>query len=132
MDHGAFMKSINGIGAAFIAAAALLIAASPAFADSITWQLRSFHPKPVNVKFHSQNRRAVWPGPDKSFTLADYKVGTFKLSCVAGEKICYGAAPSGNASKIWGVGLDGKAQCKDCCHTCGGDTKTKVMDLNDR
>ncbi len=126
------MKSFTGIAAAAFAVAVSLINVTPSLADSITWQLRSFHPKPVEVKFHSQNRRAVWPGPTTHFTLADYKVGTFKLSCVAGEKICYGAAPAGNATKIWGVGLDGKAQCKDCCQTCSGDTKTKIHDLNDR
>ncbi len=126
------MKLVTGTGRAAAAAAVLLLTAAPAFADTITWQLRSFHPKPVDLKFHSQNRRAVWPEPGKHFTLADYKVGTFKLNCVAGEKICYGAAPSGNATKIWGVGLDGKAKCQDCCFTCGGNTKTKVLDLNDR
>ncbi len=126
------MKSFIRTAAVVLAAAGNLVDVTPAFADSITWQLRSFHPKPVEVRFHSQNRRAVWPGPTKHFTLADYKVGTFKLSCVAGEKICFGAAPAGNASKVWGVGPDGKVQCKDCCHTCGGDTKTKIHDLNDR
>ena len=126
------MRPIAGSGAAAVTLAVALVTGAPASADSITWRLRSFHPKPVDVNFHSRNRRAIWPGPSKHFTLADYKVGTFKLSCVAGERICYGAAPSGAASKIWGVGLDGKAQCKDCCQTCGGDTKTKIHDLNDR
>ncbi len=126
------MKTVIGTGAAAAAAAAILLASAPAFADTITWQLRSFHPNPVELKFFSQNRRAIWPGPTKHFTLRDYKVSAFKLSCVAGETICYGATPRGTRSKSWGVGIDGKLQCKDCCQTCNGNTRTKVQNLNDR
>ena len=126
------MKSLFVTGA--IAAAMGLLAAgtTPAQADSITWQVRSFYPSQVNVKFFSSNRKAIWPGATQSYILKDFKVATFKLSCVAGERICYGAAAASGATKHWGVGPGGKAGCKDCCQTCGGDTKTKIHDLNDR
>jgi len=113
-----------------ISAAALLATLAPALADTMTWQVRSFHPAPVEVKFFSQNRKAVWPGATSHYTLKDMKATSFKLTCVAGEKICYGAAVSGNLTKAWGMGADGKKACTECCYTCGGDTKTKIHDLN--
>jgi hypothetical protein len=122
--------------ATMVAAMALgvsgLAGALPARADSMTWRLRSFSPNAVEVKFFSQNRKAVWPGATSHYTIKDYKVNSFKLNCVAGEKICYGAAVSGNLSRYWGMSTDGKQRCTSCCFTCGGDTTTTVQNLNDR
>jgi len=118
--------------ALFASSVMAAVGVPPARADSMTWQMRSFHPNAVEVKFFSQNRKAVWPGATSHYTLKDPKVASFKLNCVAGEKICYGAGVSGNLTRVWGMGPDGKKQCTECCYTCGGDTKTKVHDLNDR
>lgn len=122
----------KAVVAAACLAVACLSAPDQARADTMTWQLRSFHPNAVEVKFFSQNRRAIWPGADKHYTIKDYKVNSFKLNCIAGEQICYGAAVSGNLSRYWGQGVDGKKACTNCCYTCGGDTRTKVHNLNDR
>ena len=126
------MKSLIATGAIAAAMALMIGAPTAAQADSITWQMRSFYSSQVNVKFFSQNRKAVWPGATQHYPLKDMKVASFKLSCVAGEKICYGAAANSGPAKQWGVGSAGKTACKDCCQTCGGDTKTKIHDLNDR
>ena len=42
------------------------------------------------------------------------------MTCSPGEKICYGAARSGNYAKYWGVGIQGRAGCRSCCMECGG------------
>jgi hypothetical protein len=101
-------------------------------ADTMTWQLRSFHPNAVQVKFYSQNRKAVWPGGTSHYPIRDSKVNSFKLTCIAGERICYGASVSGNARRTWGLGADGKQRCTACCYTCKGNTTTPVHNLNDR
>jgi hypothetical protein len=119
-----------------IAAVALwiggVLAPQDARADSMTWQLRSYHPNALEVKFFSQNRKAVWPSATSHYNIKDYKVNSFKLSCIAGEKICYGASVSGNARVTWGMGTDGRQRCTACCYTCGGDTTTQIHNLNNR
>lgn len=103
--------------------------ATPAQADSVTFRIRSFAQKQVNVRFFSQNRNVHWPAGGKAWVLKDYKVHDLKLGCVAGEKICYGAW-SGNLK--WGQGPDGKTTgCRACCLTCNNNVGT-VMDLNER
>lgn len=101
-------------------------------ADSITWQIRSFHKNAVDVAFYSQNRKHVWPAANQVYVIRDFNVARYKLSCVRGETICYGAAVKGNYSLYWGVGINGKNACKGCCQTCGGDTVTTVFNLNER
>jgi hypothetical protein len=108
------------------------VGANSARADSMTWQLRSYSPNAVEVKFFSQNRRVTWPSATTHYDIKDYKVHSFKLSCVAGEKICYGAGVSGNLRRYWGMSTDGKQRCTNCCFTCNGDTTTNVQNLNDK
>jgi hypothetical protein len=103
-----------------------------ASADTMTWQLRSYSPNAVEVKFFSQNRRVTWPSATTHYDIKDYKVHSFKLSCLAGEKICYGAGVSGNLRRYWGMSTDGKQRCTNCCFTCNGDTTTNVQNLNDK
>jgi hypothetical protein len=103
-----------------------------ASADTMTWQLRSYSPNAVEVKFFSQNRKAVWPSATTHYDIKDYKVHSFKLNCVAGEKICYGAGVSGNLRRYWGMSTDGKQRCTNCCFTCNGDTTTSIQNLNDK
>ncbi len=105
--------------------------AAPALADSITFKVRSFHKFSVDMKFYSKSRNNVWPGASSHWTIKDYSVKEYRLSCIRGERICYGAATSGSGRMSWGVGLSGKAGCKNCCWTCGGDTSTPIINLNE-
>ena len=105
---------------------------TPVQADTMTWKVRSFSRYTVDVAFFSKNRRHVWPSTTTAYVIRDFDVKDYKLSCVAGESVCYGAAVKGNRSSYWGVGLDGKQGCKACCFPCGGDTVTPIMNLNER
>ncbi|MCU0731891.1 MAG: hypothetical protein MUE84_09935 [Hyphomonas sp.] len=105
---------------------------APAQADSLTFKMRSYHKFSVDVKFFSQNRNNVWPGVNSHWTIKDYEVKNYRLSCVRGERICFGAATSGSGRLKWGVSLTGKAGCKGCCYTCNGDTSTNIINLNER
>jgi hypothetical protein len=74
----------------------------------------------VHVNFHSKGRNFAWPGGDQVYPLKDSSLHTFRLDCTPKERICYGAGRSGNYDIYWGVGVDGKSGCSDCCMTCGG------------
>ena len=38
----------------------------------------------------------VWPSATTAYIIRDFQVASYKLGCVAGESICYGAAVKGN------------------------------------
>ncbi|MDB5650832.1 MAG: hypothetical protein JWL62_2352 [Hyphomicrobiales bacterium] len=106
--------------------------ASAASADSMTFRLRSFSKYAVDVAFYSQNRQTVWPRPGRVYVLRDYNVTSYKLSCVSGERICYGGTVKGDAAHFWGVSSSGKQVCQECCYTCNGGNITPIINLNAR
>lgn len=113
--------------------AALLIAPAVSFAQeqTLTWKIRSYHRHAVEVQFYSNNRNHVWPGVGRVYALKDYDVHTYRISCVQGEKVCYGAWVAGDSTSYWGTGRGGKQGCSDCCYTCNGGT-TPIRNLNER
>jgi hypothetical protein len=115
-----------------LALAAVFIAPAFSFAESktLTWRIQSFDKQVVNVQFYSANRKHVWPSPDKVYSIEDYEVHSYPISCIAGEKVCYGAWVRGKSSSHWGRGKDGKHGCNDCCYVCTGGT-TPIRKLND-
>lgn len=117
------------LAAALVAA---VIAPSAASADTLTYKMRSFSQNAIEIAFYSQNRRTEWPGGGKVYVNRTYDVVSYPLSCVKGEKICYGAWLKGNSSRYWGVGQGNKQKCTDCCYTCNGTTATPIRDLNER
>jgi hypothetical protein len=109
-----------------------IVGTSSARADTMTWQLRSFSKNAVEVKFFSSNRRVVWPTATTHYDIKDYNTHSFKLTCLEGEQVCYGAGVSGNLKRYWGRSTDGKKACTGCCYTCKGNTTTKVHNLNEQ
>lgn len=101
--------------------------AAPARAAEMTWDVRSDYSYKVQIEFYSMNRNRAWPGNGKAYSLNDSKVHSFSLSCNAGEKICYGAWPTGGGSKYWGVGANNQHTCGNCCAVCGRDNPSKVL-----
>lgn len=114
-----------------LAATFAVSAVSIAQGETLTWQMRSYHRNAVEVQFYSQNRNHMWPSSGRVYALDDYKVHTFRISCVQGEKICYGAWVAGDSTSYWGAGKGGKHGCNDCCYTCNGGT-TPIRNLNER
>lgn len=106
--------------------------AAPAQADSLTFKMKSFHKYSVDIKFFSQNRNHYWPSATSHWTINNYNVNDYRLTCIRGERICFGAATSGSGRMSWGMGLSGKNGCTSCCYTCGGDTSTNIINLNER
>lgn len=123
----AFFRKILGLA---LALGLALPFAAVAQAASIDFKVRSYSRYAVEIAFFSQNRKHSWPGPGRVWVIKDYKVANYNLSCVPGEKICYGASVKGNAKTYWGTGSTNKFTCAKCCYTCGsGDTP--VINLNE-
>jgi hypothetical protein len=109
----------------------MLIAVQAEAQGDMTFKVRSNHTNKVQISFYSADRKGYqWPGPGRAFNLDDDDVHEFRIACLAGEKICYGAWVTGDSSSFWGVGLDNKARCSNCCYTCSGGT-TRIINLNE-
>jgi hypothetical protein len=93
---------------------------------SLEFNIKSNYRYKVGIKFYSQTRNHVWPDSDNFWVLDDYGTHTYRLSCMRGEEICYGAWATGNDKTFWGVGHGGNKSCRDCCYTCG-DTASRTL-----
>lgn len=101
---------------------------SSASPTQVTFQIKSNYPNKVQVAYYSQTRRGhAWPGGGQAYGLNDYNAHTHTLNCTPGEKICYGAWVTGNSSKYWGAGPNGRYGCSNCCTTCGTGTFSRTL-----
>lgn len=123
------MNAIRMLVAAMVAAMTFAVGTGAAQAETITFRVKSSYEFKVQIAFYSQSRDHMWPGPGRAYNLDDDSTQSFPLACEAGEKICYGAWPTGNASKAWGVGPKGQNRCSQCCFTCGEGDVTPVIEL---
>jgi len=119
-----------------IAVAALLAAVALAFASAapeaqtseMTFKVKSNYQYKVEFVMYSSDRKGFqWPAPGRVYMLDDSQVHTFKLACLGGEKICYGAWVSGNSKTYWGIGKNNQ-RCEKCCYTCNHN-ETPVITL---
>ncbi len=115
-----------------VAVAGLFVAPALAAADTMVWTVTSEYPYQVQIEFFSQSRDIAWPGGSQAYSLKDSDAHTFSLNCQPGEKICYGAWPTGGDThgkytSFWGVGLNGTEGCTNCCGICGRDNPNKTL-----
>lgn len=108
----------------------LLPSLAEAQSTSMTWKFRSFHKNIVNVELYSQNRRHVWPGGGEVYSLRDFNPHNVNITCISGEKVCFGAWVRGTESSSWGVGRNRRLSCKTCCYVCGQTNDTGIINLN--
>jgi hypothetical protein len=111
--------------------AASVVTVESAAADTITWQVRSFHRNAVHLKFYSMNRARQWPTTTTAYALRDYRIHRIRISCVRGERVCYGAHVVGNVNSFWGVGHDPRRACSNCCYVCNGNVISAIHNLNE-
>jgi hypothetical protein len=111
------IRSLSGAALLAFAFAAAVPGSASAENATLTWSFRSYHPNTVQLEFYSQHRDAAWPGGGRAYVLDDYDIHTFRLNCWDGEQICYGAWVDGN-SEYWGVGIDDREGCDNCCVIC--------------
>jgi hypothetical protein len=96
-------------------------------AGVLEWDVKSNYRYKVGIKFYSQARNHVWPSDEKFWVLDDYGTHTYRLACMQGEKICFGAWSTGSDKTYWGAGHGGKEACSSCCYTCGANTRRQVL-----
>jgi hypothetical protein len=111
------IKSITALLVAIVVGAAMAPAPARAQDGVITFTFTNNTSYRVYVKMFSQARPWTWPSPTESWALNDNAPHSMRLSCIVGEKICYGGFWTDG--HYWGVGRDGKQSCDDCCLTCG-------------
>jgi hypothetical protein len=107
---------------------AVFAAPTDAAAEDMTFRVKSMAENKVQIRFFSRDRKVRWPAVGRAYGLNDYNEHEYKLNCINGERVCYGAWITGNASRYWGVGSEGKEACQGCCYTCRGrDTQLIVL-----
>ena len=127
-----FAKCMNWVNSFIFLVFSALVLPVPALAQSNkTFRFESDHPNKVDIVIYSSDRKGhQWPVPGKVFVLDTDEVTKFKIGCLGGEKVCYGALVSGNTSTYWGVVRGNKRGCSKCCYTCDGG-ETPVISLED-
>jgi hypothetical protein len=87
--------------------------------NTLRWNIQNRSGRRVELQLYSQNRNWVWPSANRVYVLPNSKKSTINISCRKNEKICYGAWVAGNTRSYWGVGYDGRRDCRGCCYICG-------------
>ncbi len=116
---------------AFVVAMVMCLLSTAALADSITFKFKSNAEYSVGLEFTSQDRNHQWPGDGNAYKIDDYDTHTYKLSCITGENICYGAWVENRDDLYWGVGMDNGNHCDDCCYICRNHSKVNLIHLNE-
>lgn len=109
----------------------LCLLSTSALAGSMSFTFKSNAEYAVMLEFASQDRDHQWPGNGNAYKIEDYDAHAYKISCVNGENICYGAWVENTSDEYWGVGMDNGQRCTDCCWVCKGDKKIKLINLNE-
>jgi hypothetical protein len=86
----------------------------------VTFKFTNNAPFIIYARMFSQSRSGfVWPATGH-FVLNDGVERSARLSCLVGERICFGAAYSTDGTgKYWGAGYKGVEACTGCCLRCG-------------
>ena len=96
------------------------VSSSSLRADQFMFVIKSEHRNIVDVEFYSQSRRVAWPGGSRVYSISDYNWHVYVLNCRSGERICFGAGVRGNYNRYWGVGINQRSGCAQCCYVCDG------------
>jgi hypothetical protein len=95
--------------------------------SEMTWRFQNDFKYKAQVKFFSADRRGMsWPGPDRAYVLDDRLTHAIRISCLGGEKICYGAWVP-DSRLYWGGGRDNAQHCEDCCFRCQGQETPIIL-----
>jgi len=100
-------------------------------AESLTFHLTNESDAlDLAVEFYSVGTDRAWPGGDDVYVLEYVEgEGTYRLDCIAGEKICVGAWDyDGFEPEVyWGVGRNGTEGCEGCCAICDGGESSQTF-----
>ena len=72
----------------------------------------------VQYRFFDDTTKQQWPAdPTQVYVMKFGATVNNMLTCNTGDRICLGAGQAMGVNS-WGVGIDGKAGCPNCCITC--------------
>jgi hypothetical protein len=94
----------------------------------IVWRFTNISGAPLQYRFYAFNRRYYWPAANRAFLLFNGTSRSTAISCIRGEKVCYGAWVAGQPQIFYGRGSTGIPGCIGCCYICNGAV-TKVFVL---
>jgi hypothetical protein len=122
----------------------------PASAAEMTFQIINDTDRSLNYKLFSRGESLQqWPSKTKAYSInPDAAVQQLKISCEAGEEICWGAwqkvqsisgeikgANGGRDTRTTkystGAGDRGQRSCSHCCHVCRDGALLPVTKLRD-
>jgi len=91
-----------------------------AWGDEAKFRFANNAPETVYMMLFSRTREHWrWPSSNKRWILNPGQQAYVEAGqCQLGEYICYGGGNQ-SGSKYWGVSLDGKKGCSNCCIHCG-------------
>jgi hypothetical protein len=72
----------------------------------------------IGVRLFDRTNNLVWPNASQYWRTGAGGTINVPISCERGARICYGAATDPQTTRYWGIGLDGRQGCDDCCYTC--------------
>jgi hypothetical protein len=119
--------------AVIVALSSFWLTGTAAAQSTLTFRMLSEHPDDLEVVFYSDDRKGFqWPAGRRVYELDDSDdVSRFKINCLGGEKICYGAWVADRPKVSWGVGRNNQFTCKNCCYKCnGGETPVITLKWN--
>jgi hypothetical protein len=87
---------------------------------TLTWTLadRCADGLGVQARFFDLDNDLVWPDASHVYVIDSGGSATYRLTCVPGAKICYGATTDPDNGRYWGVGISREYACSNCCYTC--------------
>lgn len=95
----------------------------------LEWLVSNLCNRPIDFKLHEMGEHAgqvaaSWPATTISAGSSErIHVGR----AAVGRQVCYGAATSDG--RYWGIGLDGKHNCENCCWTTTDTAETRRVSL---
>jgi hypothetical protein len=93
-----------------------------AAANTVEFKIANNTASAVNVAFFDKEKhRRLDPPGDQFYDLAGNSTQSYKISCTAGQTVCYGVTmPGAGLKPFWGAGRNGRESCAGagCCLTC--------------
>lgn len=83
----------------------------------------------LRLRLFDETALLYWPA-DSYYTLAYPQKGATTITCVPGDKICYGADQPATSGIYWGVDVDDSESCADCCYDCAATSVGRTLVCN--
>ena len=72
----------------------------------------------LQARFFDVDRDLVWPGRGSVFATGPGGIIDALITCEVGDLICHGTETDPADGLFWGLALDGRAGCENCCEVC--------------